>query len=70
MRIDFTLFPARGFSVFDLLLYQGRPITYNGNVVGHADQVDLKTDGRVIITCEMDACYAGKQLGADLVLHD
>lgn len=35
-----------------------------------ADLVDIKTDGRVVITSDLDAAYANKQLGSDFVLHD
>jgi len=69
-RLDFTIHPPRGSSILRLCALQGRPISYNGKVVGKAELVDVKTDGRVIITANLDAAHANKQLGIDLVLRD
>ncbi len=70
MNANFMLNPPRGSSLFSLLGWQGRPISYNDKVVGRADKVDVKTDGRVIITADLDATYANKQLGLDFILRD
>ncbi|GEM_PF-2997734 len=70
MKTSFTINPPPGSSLFKLLGWQGRPISYNGEVVGRADIVDVKTDGRVVITADLDAAYANKQLGYDFVLRD
>ena len=69
-KVWFSLISPRGSSTFDLLAYQGSLIHYNGDVVGRVDEVDVKTDGRVVITTDVDPAYATKHLGSDLVLRD
>lgn len=67
----FTIYPPRGLSIFDLLAYQGKPISYRGADVGRADKVEVKTDGSVVITVKkIDEALSGKKLGLDLVLRD
>ncbi|MFZ4455979.1 MAG: hypothetical protein ACOYOT_07135 [Bacteroidales bacterium] len=53
-----------------VLSWQGKPITYNDKEVGRASVVDVKNDGRVIITVEVESAYASKKLGEDFVLRD
>ena len=53
-----------------MLAYQGSLIYYNGTIVGRVDEVDVKTDGRVVITTDVKPAYANKHLGSDLVLRD
>jgi len=70
MEARFTVYPPAGSSIFDLLSWQGRPITYNGAVVGRADKVDIKTDGRVIITADVNEVHARRRLATDFALLD
>jgi hypothetical protein len=67
---QFVIYPQKQVSFFDLARWQDRPIKYDGKVVGKALIVDLKTDGRVVITSELHINYANKKLGLDLVLRD
>ncbi|MCX6278009.1 MAG: hypothetical protein NT004_07915 [Bacteroidetes bacterium] len=75
MKTQFTVYvpglnPGNLMSMMPVLKWQGKPITYNGKEVGRVSVVDVKNDGRVIITAEVESDYASKNLGKDLVLRD
>lgn len=67
---QFVIYPQKPVSVFDLGRWQGRPIKYEGKVVGNALAVALKTDGRLVITTKLHKKYVNKTLGVDLRLQD
>lgn len=75
MKTEFTIYvpgldPTNIFSVMPVLGWQGKPISYNGAEVGRISVVDVKKDGRVVITAEVESAYATKKLGSDLMLRD